>query len=143
MAGIKIELDDQDALSALQALFTRIQDPQGALSEIGENLKRTTRERFRTQQDPDGNAWEALSPDYLKRKKRNKDKVLTRGGYLQGQLVLQHYDDGLELGSNLVYAATHQFGRMEKNIPARPFLGVSSDDQETILDIVSSYLAVS
>lgn len=63
--------------------------------------------------------------------------------------------DGVEIGSPMEYAAVQQFGakqgafgRDRRNhpipwgdIPARPFLGLSSDDRDSILDIVRSYLA--
>jgi phage gpG-like protein len=48
--------------------------------------------------------------------------------------------DGLSFGTDRVYGATHQFGDPERNIPERPFLGVSSDDEREILEILSEYL---
>ena len=38
----------------------------------------------------------------------------------------------VEVGSNLVYAATHQFGDPDRRIPARPYLGLSADDERDI-----------
>ncbi len=42
--------------------------------------------------------------------------------------------DSVEVGSNLEYAAVHQFGY--KNIPARPYLGVSESDGRRVLQRV-------
>jgi len=44
------------------------------------------------------------------------------------------------LGSNLEYAATHQFGREADGIPARPFLGVALFEKVEILDILREHL---
>lgn len=46
-------------------------------------------------------------------------------------------DRVLELGTNLVYAATHEFGSPSRNIPARPYLSVTDD----ILDACEAAIA--
>ena len=38
-------------------------------------------------------------------------------------------------------AAVHQFGSKNGKIPARPFLGVSADDERTILEILTAHLS--
>ena len=43
-------------------------------------------------------------------------------------------------GTNLVYAATHQFGDPERNILARPFLGASGEDNRFIVDTLIRHL---
>ena len=37
-------------------------------------------------------------------------------------------------------AATHQFGDPERNIPARPFLGVSDEDNRFIVDTLARHI---
>lgn len=54
------------------------------------------------------------------------------------------------VGSPEIYAATHQFGRLARPgqglpfgaaaIPARPFIGLSDEDEAEILDIVEDRL---
>ena len=46
------------------------------------------------------------------------------------------------MGSNLVYAAIHQMGGKEvgQNIPARPYLGVSRDDEDDLRRLVTGHL---
>jgi phage virion morphogenesis protein len=56
----------------------------------------------------------------------------------------------VEVGSPLEYAATQQFGAKKHSftggktpwgdIPARPFLGLSDDDQRAVLDILQEHL---
>jgi len=48
--------------------------------------------------------------------------------------------DEVQVGSNLIYAATHQFGDPARNIPARPFLGLSTDDRTEILALAQAWL---
>lgn len=161
MAGINISIDEQ----SLQNLFSKLnelsrfsQEPRIALAQIGESLQRSTRERFTTQTAPDGTPWEPLSQNT--KKHRNQNKILTLRGHLQSKLRWQADNTKVELGTNSVYAAVHQFG-MKKgyagtgqfktkkgsfqipwgNIPARPFLGISSSDQNLILKILETHIA--
>jgi phage gpG-like protein len=57
---------------------------------------------------------------------------------------------GVEVGSPLIQAGVMQFGAKARSftggrpwgdIPARPFLGLSTQDRENILDVVAEYLA--
>ncbi len=142
MAGasqpIDINVDDQDVKAALNALLARIGDLQPAFRDLGEALLNSTRARFSSQTAPDGSPWKALSPAYQKRKKQNKDKILTLYGILSGTLDYQVSPAELLVGTPLLYGATHQFGRGA--IPARPFLGISSGDKDEILDILREHL---
>ncbi|WP_278385111.1 phage virion morphogenesis protein, partial [Alteromonas mediterranea] len=49
----------------------------------------------------------------------------------------------LTFGSNQEYAATHQFGREEDGIPARPFLGLTTgpwSDEDKIIELLQGHL---
>ncbi|MBO0217050.1 phage virion morphogenesis protein, partial [Vibrio sp. Vb2880] len=78
----------------------------------------------------------------------NVDTILVLNGVLSGTLNYQASSDNLLFGSPLEYSATHQFGRTttpnsmipNKEIPARPFLGVDDGDREMILETLSDYL---
>lgn len=81
------------------------------LARIGEYLQDATRDRFKSQAGPDGSAWQPLQPRYQRRKKQNKDKILTLRGYLRGQIHWQpDGDDAVRVGTNAKYGAIHQFG---------------------------------
>jgi len=62
--------------------------------------------------------------------------VLTWRGFLRGNIAYRATADEVTIGSPSVYAATHQFGATKGNIPARPFLGLSDEDQDAISRIV-------
>jgi len=182
MAGTRLiidqaELDRQNAFMADQAA----RDPSGLMPRLGEYLQGSTQARFKTQTAPDGTPWAPLKQRYARRKRYNKDKVLTLRGYLRSYI---HYQvtggDSVEVGSNQKYAAIHQFGgeidmperqatvryrsvagkvlfagKKHKRateravtvpvhfvkIPARPFLGLSAEDDREISRIIRDWLA--
>lgn len=140
MAGVRIEVKDREVLAVLDELADRIANIDEPLRDIGEHLLNTTRERFDRQVAPDGTPWAPLNPAYRARKKKNADKILVLDGYLYGLLRYQVSDSELELGTDRVYGATHQLGDPERNIPARPYLGISDTDREDVLDILREYL---
>lgn len=81
------------------------------MPRLGEYLQRATQGRFRTQTAPDGTPWAPLQPDYARRKKYAKGKILTLRGYLRRGI--HHQVTGpseVEVGSSDKYAAIHQFG---------------------------------
>ena len=141
MAGARFSIDTQ-GLDRLQAsvrlMASSVRDTSTLMPRLGEYLQRSSQDRFKTQNDPDGEAWAALQPHTLKRKKRNRDKILTERGYLRKHIYYQLTSPSrVEVFSDRVYAATHQFGR--GNIPARPFFGLSAEDKEEIGAIVRDW----
>lgn len=157
MAGthITIEVDDAALKRELADLIKRLEHPGDALSEIGEILTESTKQRFADQGGPGGEPW-APNTDVTRARKENPN-ILTEGGYL-GDLIRYQVTDGgrtLEVGSDQVYAAVQQFGQPKGasgrtkrgspipwgDIPARPFLGVSDSDRARILDVLRDYLS--
>lgn len=142
MAGatIVITVDDKDLKAKLAKLESAVADMGEAFGDIGEYLLRSHRDRFERQTSPEGVRWEPLSQDYLEHKPKNKDKILVLDGHLSGELHYQIGEKELLFGTDSKYGATHQFGREQDGIPARPFLGVSSEDEKEIAEIVGDYL---
>jgi phage virion morphogenesis protein len=144
---IEIQFDDRDILRALQNLQQATDNLQPALTEIGERLTESTKQRFSSQTSPGGQRWPANSPVTIERKGLNQP--LIDGGYLLEQI---HYNligqDALEIGSPMEYAAMQQFGGTKSefphlwgDIPARPFLGISEADKNEILSILDRHLS--
>ncbi len=155
---ILVEVDHSGVQQSLQKLADALEDTKPVLMGVGELLRNSASDRFKTQTSPDGMPWEPLQHWYKDQKPKNKDKILTLNGYLQSYLAFQVEGDAVLVGSNLEYAAIHQFGgtirpRDKKalavggglvssvTIPARPYLGVSNDDAEGIELLVSDYLS--
>lgn len=66
------------------------------------------------------------------------------GKTLRGErLALGNYtvtgNSAVEVGTNLVYAATHQFGDEKRRIPQREFLGLSPDDEQQINRLIDTW----
>ncbi len=155
-AQLRFELVGQsEAVRRLRKLAVAGQDLTPVFRDIGEYLLRTTKERFRDQEDPTGRPWKSLSDDYRKGKRRNQDKILTLDGYLGGTLNYNARPTELALGSPMEYAGSHQFGAEAGafgstakgqpipfgDIPERAFLGLSSSDETEIEQLVADYLA--
>ena len=154
MAGARfsVDFDATKTTASLRGLLGSIERPESLLAELGEYGLRTTRERFKSQTAPDGTAWAALQPWYKKEKSQNKNRILTQRGFLRGQLVSQVVNGkSVEIGSNLIYSAVHQFGATitptrgrflrfnghvakSVTIPARPYLGLSDEDRNEIVE---------
>ncbi len=165
---IKIEVDDREVMEALKQLQAKIGDLSPVLREIGEDLVESTKQRFADSRGPDGTVWPANSPVTIARmlgaNPRNfkKDGGLSKAGAarmdgkkpligetrrLSEEIHYQIHGDTLEIGSNLEYAAMQQFGGTKAefphlwgDIPARPFLGLSNEDEAKIIETVKRYL---
>jgi phage virion morphogenesis protein len=149
---IEVNIDNAHLLKALAGLSNAIARPRPALLAIGEDLVKSTKKRFTDSLSPDGKAWTLNSPLTLKRKRGNKP--LIGEGTLRDQIAYAEAGDTLTIFSTMEYAATQQFGakqgafgRTRRNapipwgdIPARPFLGVSLDDELMIEETIGDYL---
>lgn len=143
---ILIDYDDREVTRMLQRLIDSGSNPRPALLEIGEELVDSTKGRFESQSGPDGTPWARNSESTIKRKGR--DQPLTDGGTLMSQINYQLTgNDTLDVGSPTIYAAMQQFGgtkaefpHLWDDIPAREFIGISSADEEKIIDIFNDYL---
>ena len=142
MTGVTLKIDfETEALGqALARLRRQAENPRPALSAIGEYLLEATEDRFLAQVDPAGRPWAPLSPGYKKRKRRQQDLILVLDSYLKGTLAKRVSAGRLEIGSNRIYAATHQLGDESRHIPARPFLGLAGADKAEMLAIMEDHL---
>lgn len=106
MTGVSIQLLGQDATMAeLGGYVERAREPRGMFENIGLSLVTSTQHRFETSTAPDGSVW----PKSL--------RVLAEGGLtlvltarLMRSVTYQASASGVEVGSNVVYAAIHQLG---------------------------------
>ena len=115
MAGVTltVEVDDLEVRAALNQLLAAGLDMTPLMRDIGEHLLNTTRERFVSQEGPDGTPWAPLSESTKRRKTRNLGKILTERGFLRGNLAYEPRRTSVLVGSPSIYAGTHQFGASE------------------------------
>ena len=144
MAGssIQVRLTGRKKLIGLLNDFAKQgKQLEPALAEIGEYLIESHQERFRLQVAPNGELWEPLAPETIERK--GNDDILRDRGTKADTLAYQLSSNQLDFGTSLEYAATHQFGREQDGIPARPFLGLSTgafNDTDEIVKILQEHL---
>lgn len=160
MSSIRTELsgDTDELLRRLNHLSSL--DIRGILNSMAEGLRTSTVERFTEEKTPEGDSWKPSI-----RAREEGGKTLTKTTQLKTSIRSKVSESGLAVGTNDIRAATHQFGdertiraknkkhltfksggqwrrsaSVNVNIPARPFLGISSEDEQEIRDILEEAL---
>jgi phage virion morphogenesis protein len=157
---VTIKVDDSEVLAALQRLIDKGRDPAPMLSAIGLILAASTRERIKDEKSPDGTPFAPLNPLYKKGKKG--PGILRESQTLFRTIVSQVEGNSVFVGTNRPHARVHQFGatirpktaaalvfqmagqticRGSVIIPPRPFLGISKQDREDIVELIEDEIA--
>lgn len=113
------------------------------MASLGAEIEDQTKERFDTKLDPEGKAWATISEKhraFLERKYPGAQPPLVMEGFLRSTVENQPSEWDVLIGATRVYAAVHQFGWPEKNIPARPYLGVNPENGEELAAIAVDFL---
>ncbi len=136
------EADHRRVIARLNELIRDGEDMSPVMREVSEHLLSIAEESFDREGSPDGAPWEPLAPSTRRSRRRaGKDgPILQRDRHLRRSLDSAYDRTSAEAGTNLIYAATHQFGRPPAGIPARPFLGIGPGDADHILDIIGRHL---
>ncbi|UOA07629.1 phage virion morphogenesis protein [Methylobacter sp. S3L5C] len=145
---IDITINDQAIMAALRNLQSSVTNLRPALKEIGETLSESTKKRFVTTTGPDGERWALNSVLSTLLGDKQGDRPLTDRGILGDTINYQLLgNDSVQIGSPMEYAAMQQFGgataefpHLWGDIPARPFLGISTEDESAILAIIRDHL---
>ncbi|WP_149589823.1 phage virion morphogenesis protein [Tabrizicola flagellatus] len=155
-----VEIKDDEITAALARLSAALSDLTPVFQGIGEIVVNSTRQRFAQGVAPDGGRWAPKSrTTLLKYSVRSSNRIdvrplFGRSGALSSQIFYEAGPDSLQWGSPRIYAATQQFGarqgafgRTSRNgpipwgdIPARPFLGLSVEDEANILKALGDWL---
>lgn len=136
-------------------------DTAGAMAAIGEGLRESTIRRFDTSTGPDGKKWKTSL-----RVREKGGKTLVKTAKMKNSIHTEYDKTGMAVGTNSIKATTHQFGdkgriikpkrkkalhfkfngkwvtkkKVVVNIPARPFLGISEEDEEDIRKILDDMM---
>ena len=144
MIDIDIEVDVREVRAGLARLLAAGADLSPAMREIAGHLADSAAQSFEAEAGPGIGPWAPLDPDTIdeRRAKRYGDgPILQRSGDLARSILADWDDTTAVAGTNLVYAATHQFGDEERGIPARPFLGLWPEHRGDIARAVAAHLA--
>lgn len=156
VASLTYRVQDQ-ASAGLERLERRLGDLTPVMDAVGALLVAGTERRFDTQRAPDGTPW----PPSI-RAQLVSGQTLTDTARLRGSITHEAFRDRVEVGTNVVYAAPHQFGATirpksakaltfnipgvgwvsvkEVTIPRREFLGVDREDEDEVLGLVEDML---
>lgn len=160
MSGLRfiLTVEDMGAGTRFASLNALLADPEAQIyAPVAAALESSTKERFDTNVGPDGEAWEPSL-----RAKEQSGRTLTDQGHLRDSVHGASDPAGLEVGAADQRARIHQFGgeivaktdgglafrladggfRRPKKVtmPARPFIGLSADDEGVILRITGGAL---
>ena len=155
---VKVDGDKRRLMKRLQRMGDS--DIKGINKSIAEGIRTSTMERFRTEKDPDGKKWKTSI-----RAREEGGKTLTKSGKLKTSIRSTASVSGFAVGTNDIRAATLQFGdertirprrrpvlrfridgrwiskkEVHVKIPARPFLGISEDDDKEIIKTLEQAL---
>lgn len=143
---IEIKIDNKAVNEKLLELAKRGENMRPLMKNIAGIFASSTEENFKEEGRPD--KWSELSEitkENRKKKKKWPGQILQVEGQLAASVNTYYDNDSAIIGSNLDYAAIHQLGgkagRNKKvEIPARPYLKLTDDDFEEILQQITLYL---
>lgn len=164
--AVTIELDTSSLQAGFERLLKTAKDLTPVMQEIGTYMVDSTQDRFRSNVSPSGVAW-----DQSERAKAESGRTLLDRGHLRDSITYDASNTRVDVGTNMVYAAIHQFGgktraheirprrakalrfamgggdRFAKsvqhpgsNMPARPYLGWSAEDEMEVADIIEAHI---
>ncbi|AJY43064.1 phage virion morphogenesis protein [Burkholderia humptydooensis] len=106
---IETQVDDTQYEAAMARVYALMQDASPITSLIAALMLDAVEENFAQQGRP---KWLGLSPKTLKRRREEAGtgKILQRSGRLASSVTSTHDATSARVGTNVVYAAIHQFG---------------------------------
>lgn len=143
---IEIEFDSDEVKNALLKLAERSENLRPLMKNIAGIFAYSTEENFKEQGRPE--KWVDLAEITKQRRTKQKKwpgQILQVSGILASSINTYYDNDSAIIGSNLSYAAIHQLGgQAGKNkavtIPDRPYLQLTEDDYDEILQETEKYL---
>lgn len=160
MAGTSfgIAIHDEPLAFALRGMDAAGGDLTPAMDVVGAALVTSTQLRFERGEAPGGNPW----PSSFRARVAGGQTLIDRGR-LRDSITHEPSSHGVRVGTNVIYAAIHQFGGIivaksapqlafrladgglalvdQVEIPARPFLGIDRGDETMIAEELFDYFA--
>ena len=136
---VAVTFDTSDVLRVMRRLSKLINPAIPDLMErFGIIVESQVKQRIQDEKkSPDGDDWPDWSDAYAESKPQRGSLLQLENNLLESiQFLLSGKE--VEIGSNLVYAAVHQFGF--KGIKAREYLGLSPDNDEEIAETLNIWV---
>lgn len=129
MSGFSVRVENRKLAIQLGKLAKALDDDLTPEMElIGNEIIERAKQSFEDQADPWGKAWKPLAPSTIARRGEGA-QILRDTGALYNSLNMTVTKLSVEVGSDLVYAAIHQFGGLagrglKTDIPKRSYFPV-------------------
>lgn len=159
MYQIRLEGDTRAMLRRIRGLSEL--DKRGINAALAEGVRTSTLERFKYSKAPNERPWRISI-----RAATTGGKTLIQSAQLRNSIHSQSDASGFAVGTNVKYAATHQFGeagrtirarrknvlrfqvngqwiskkQVQISVPARPFLGLSEEDMREMKTTVEDFM---
>jgi phage virion morphogenesis protein len=148
MAGVAYTLQAPELGPVIDLLARDLARRPAAAADLmeagGSVLEGSTRRRIGEEKTaPDGDRWAGWSEAYGETRHPGQTLLVSRGHLLDSIQAIATAREA-QVGSNLVYAAIHQFGGADvgkPGLPARPYLGVSDADRAELIELAEDFLA--
>lgn len=134
MPGVVLHVDARIVSRKLKKAARNAERMEAAFREVGEIVLRSIRKNFDDGGRP--TRWPQRTTRY--RGRRSNNKLLIDTGRLLDSITYRAFPSHVDIGTNVVYAPTHQFGR--GGIPARPFIMLQDEDSAPIRDAILDHL---
>jgi phage virion morphogenesis protein len=137
---IKVDYRELERVQArFQKLAGKVQRPQELLQIVASLLEAQTKRRISDEKRaPDGTPWADWSPEYARTRKPQHSLLIDSQSLLDDIASLVEGGEAIAFAS-MVYAGAHQDSRRD-SLTSRPFLGVSADNADEILDVVEGWI---
>lgn len=127
-----VEIEMQALKERLQKMRNNLTNASPTMAKVAILMHKDIMNHF-SKTESDTGSWAPL--------KYRKGKPLQDTGRLRLNIKPNNTKDTASVGSDLVYAATHNYGR--DNIPQRKFLWLSKEIQKQITDILGKFFVAS
>lgn len=158
MTGVTLTVTKDEVGPALRRISAALDDMTPVMDLIGAEIEASIASRFKQGEGPGGEKWPPSG-----RVAAHGGQTLMESGRLRDSMTRSVSRREVEVGTNVIYAAIHQFGGTirpkkpggklvfanqvgetvfvdEVTIPARPFMGVDDDDVAIIAETIETYL---
>ena len=144
--NIEIKFEHRIVQEKLLDIAKRVENLRPLMKNSAGIFSYSTEENFKEEGRPD--KWLDLAESTKKQRTKKRKwpgQILQVEGKLAASISTFYDNDSAVIGSNLEYAAIHQLGgqagrNKSVEIPTRPYLGISDEEQQEIIDLIVKYI---
>ena len=157
---VTVKIDDEAVFKMFKMQEANARNAAPVMKSIKQDMDTRREIGARLQQDPEGKPWKPLSPVTLNKRKTRKisptssTRILEDIGRLRASFASKSDHNSAQIGTNLKYAPTQQFGAKKgqygrtKNgrpipwgdIPARPMIGITAKQRAGYLRRINNWI---